>query len=72
MLIFCVNDTVHAGEYSLIKRESRLPVQLGMLMTLSFHLPFLHSSILVLSLLSGNTVPNLQRKVLEVRVPFNT
>lgn len=72
LLIFRVNDMQHVSEDSMIKKESRLPVQLGMPMTFSLHLPCLHLSILVLSLLSGNTVPNLHRKVLEVRVSFNT
>lgn len=49
-----------------------LPTQAGNLMAVSFHLPFLHSSVLFLSLLSGNTLPDLHKNVREVEVPFDT
>lgn len=48
-----------------------LPMQSGNLEAVSFHLPFLHSSVLFLSLLSGNTLPDLHRNVREVNVPFD-
>jgi len=66
-----INTHTHTHTQTDISGEHS-PTQSGMLITVSFHLPFLHSIVLFLSLLSGNTLPVLHRNVREVSVLFDT